>query len=122
MHFAIYYTRHFSAGEEKGSRRWGMIDERSTPPTPEELESEFGCMYSGEWANPEGWEDKAICEELFHDTNTDKSDRWFGQDKAAEVGHTSMSVGDVVAIEDRFYQCIPCGFARINAPQGVEAI
>lgn len=120
MHFAIYYARRFPAGEEKGSRRWGMIDEGSTPPTPEELEHEFGCMHSGEWPY-EDQPDKDICERLFHDTNTDKSRCWFGQDKAAKVGHTSMSIGDVVAIEDRFYQCMPCGFDRINAPQGVGA-
>ncbi|GGM24097.1 hypothetical protein ACFFX1_10180 [Dactylosporangium sucinum] len=68
--------------------------------------------------SPEG--DLAICEQVFCTLNVG-DDPEFGTPDARAVayraqGHRSLSVGDVVAIDQRFYACARFGFKPIDPP------
>jgi len=116
MKYAVYYSRHIETEEgetDRGFRRWIMAQPTTPAPTPEELEHEFGCMFKDDNHGLDIMTDDDILDMLFADLNI-RPERYFGQARAREVGHTSISVGDVVALEDRFFQVMPFGFRRIN--------
>lgn len=62
-------------------------------------------------------DDLAICERLFEATNIGNllsSKEAQARIKASKAHHTSMSVGDVVQIDSKFYLCADCGFKDVT--------
>lgn len=58
-------------------------------------------------------DDLAICEQVFTDTNLYEGVIWDALQPLPEGRtHTSLSVGDVVIIDGRAYECASIGFER----------
>lgn len=60
-------------------------------------------------------DDLAVCERVFHDTNTYGGELWDALQPVipARRSHTALSVGDKVSIDGRTYRCEMMGFALV---------
>lgn len=69
-------------------------------------------------AGSAGAGDTALLEALFHATNMAEGPYWQVIEPVLppDRTHTSLSVGDYVAVEDRVYRCAFFGWDRVDAP------
>lgn len=59
-------------------------------------------------------DNKLVCEDMYYRFNVDPQSYINTCDlKNSGCGHTSMSVGDIVIINEKWYQVLPIGFAEI---------
>lgn len=80
-------------------------------PTYNQFKKDYALVYAARVYAPES--DLDICEDLYRQTNIGNADMILSQETARRVGHTSMSVGDIVKINTKYYICAIAGFDRI---------
>jgi hypothetical protein len=108
MQIKIYYWKN-----AKYTMRLG----KSQEPTPTQILSDYGLVYDHDRIDlPYG--DEKICEKIFQEFNVRDM---IGQKVARAVGHTSMSVGDIIDLAGDAYIVEPIGFSKIELPIVLKA-
>jgi len=81
-------------------------------PTPDQIKADYGLVYDHDRLNlPYG--DEQICQSLFRQFNLKDM---IGQKVAKAVGHTSMSIGDIIDLAGDAYIVRSIGFSKVELP------
>lgn len=99
MRIKVYYW--------KDIRHMTMVNFDGGTPSAEDIAKTYTLVYDHEV--PVALTDDAICEQLFSLFNQKDM---IGQDVARKAGHTSMSIGDIVDLDGKYYICRSFGFDR----------
>jgi hypothetical protein len=81
-------------------------------PTPEQIKTDYLIVFDKQVRFTKDYPtwleaSRSICEQLYYDANVHDI---ISQKRARIVGHTSMSVGDIVIIGEGAWICAPMGF------------
>ena len=72
-------------------------------------------FFNYKFENVKSMTDEDICSEVFRATNLQCGDMWKAmQPLPANRTHTSLSVGDAVAVNGAIYKCLPSGWEMIS--------
>jgi len=92
--------------------QYGMFSKPDKPPTEEDMETDYCKVLETEIEKPDSY-DGEFLDYIFYILNW-KPQRWI-KERPFEVQHMSMSIGDIVSIDDKeSYICCPTGWEKLN--------